>query len=159
MEGNHMILFSHTHTTCGNSANNNYDDKNSNSLMIMITLHIVLTHWGRVTNVCVSELTTIGSGNGLSPGRRKAIIWNNAGLLLIEPLGTNFSEISIGIQTFSFKKMHLNMSSAKWHPFCLGFNVVWGMLQFQVRCILCVARPSRGIALTLVIIASLNPHF
>ena len=44
----------------------------------------------------------------------KAIIWNNAGLLLIEPLGTNFSEISIGIQTFSFKKMHLNMSSVKW---------------------------------------------
>ena len=74
--------------------------------------------------ICVSELTIIGSDNGLSPGRRQAIIWNNAGLLLIEPLGTNFSEISIGIQTFSFKKMHLNMSSAKWRPFCLGLNVI-----------------------------------
>ena len=42
--------------------------------------------------------------------------------MLIEPLGTNVSEISIGIQTFSFKKMHLNMSSAKWRPFCLGLN-------------------------------------
>ena len=78
---------------------------------------------GRVTHICVSELTIIGSDNGLSPGRRQAIIWNNAGLLLIKPLGTNFSEISIGIQTFSFMKMHLNMS-AKWSPLCLGLNVI-----------------------------------
>ena len=83
-----------------------------------------LTHWGRVTHICVSKLTIIGSDNGLSPGRRQAIIWNNTGLLLIEPFGTNFSEISIGIQRFSFKKMHLNMSSAKWRPFCLGLNVL-----------------------------------
>ena len=83
-----------------------------------------LTHWGRVTHICVSELTIIGSDNGLSPGRRQAIIWNNAGLLLIEPLGTNVSGILIGIQTFAFKKMHLKMSSAKWRPFCLGLNVL-----------------------------------
>ena len=80
---------------------------------------IVITHWGRVTHICVSESTIIGSDNGVSPGRR-----NNTGLLLIEPLGTDFSEISIGIQTFSFKKMHLNMSSAKWRPFCRGLNVL-----------------------------------
>ena len=84
----------------------------------------LLTHWGRVTHMCVRELTIIGSDNGLSPGRRQAIIWNNTGLLLIEPLGTNFREISIGIQAFSFKKMHLNLSSAKWRPFCLGLNVL-----------------------------------
>ena len=86
--------------------------------------NLVLTNWGWVTHICVSELTIIGSDNGLSPGRRQAIIWNNAGLLLIESLGTNFSEISTGIQTFSFKKMHLNMSSAKWRPFCLSLNVL-----------------------------------
>ena len=40
------------------------------------------------------------------------------------PLGTNFSEISIGIQTFSFKKMHLKMASAKWRPSCLGLTVL-----------------------------------
>ena len=97
-------------------------------------------HWGRVTHVCVSELTIIGSDNGFSPGRRQAIIWNNAGLLLIEPLGTNFSEISIGIQTFSFKKIHLNMSSAKWRPLCLGLNVLicrllWDLYtELIVRC-------------------------
>ena len=76
-----------------------------------------LTHWGRVTHICVGKLTTIGSDNGLSPGRRQAIIWINAGILLIGPLETNFSEILIGIQTSSFKKIHLKMSSAKWRPF------------------------------------------
>ena len=83
-----------------------------------------LTHWGRVTHICVGNLTIIGPDNGLSPGRRQAIIWTNAGILLIGPWETNYSEILIGIQTFSFKKMHLKMSSAKWRPFCLGLNVL-----------------------------------
>ena len=84
----------------------------------------VLTHWGRVTHICVGKLTIIGSDNGLSPGRRQAIIWTNAGILLIGPLATNFSEILIRIQKFSFKKMLLKMSSVKWRPFCLGLNVL-----------------------------------
>ena len=84
----------------------------------------LLTHWGWVTHICVVKLTIIDSDNGLSPGRRQAIIWTNAEILLIGPLGTNFSEILIGIQTFSFKKMHLKISSAKWRPFCLGLNVL-----------------------------------
>ena len=84
----------------------------------------VLTHWGRVTHICVSNLTTIGSVNGLSPGRRQAITWTNAGILLIRPLGTNFSEIVIEISTFSFEKMRLKISSAKWRPFSLGLNVL-----------------------------------
>ena len=83
-----------------------------------------LTHWGHVTHICVGKLTILGSDNGLSPGRRQAIIWTNAGILLIGPLGTNFSEILIEIKTFSFKKMRLKMSSAKWRPFCLGLNVL-----------------------------------
>ena len=86
-----------------------------------------LTHWGRVTHICVDNITIIGSDNGLSPGWRQAIIWTNAGILLIRPLGTNFSEILIGNQTFSFKKIHLKMSSAKWHPFCFGLNVLTGL--------------------------------
>ena len=73
----------------------------------------LLTHWGRVTHICVSKLTTIASDNGLSPGRRQAIIWTNDGILLIWPLGTNFSEILIEIHSFSFKKMNLKMSSGK----------------------------------------------
>ena len=43
---------------------------------------------------------------------------------LIGPLGTNFCEILIGIQIFSFKKMPLKMSSVKWRPLCLGLNVL-----------------------------------
>ena len=81
-----------------------------------------LTHWGRATHICVAKLTTIGSDNGLSPGRRQAIIWTIAGIFLIGPLGTNFSEILIEILTFSFKKMRLKVSSAKRRPFCLGLN-------------------------------------
>ena len=84
----------------------------------------MLTHWGRATHICVGNLTIIGSNNGLSPGRRQAIIWTNDGILLIRPLGTKFSEISIEILTFSFKKMRLKLSSAKWRPFCLGLNVL-----------------------------------
>ena len=83
-----------------------------------------LTHWDRVTRICVSDLTISGSDNGLSPGRRQAIIWTNEEILLIGYLGTNFSEILFGIQAFSFNKMHLKMSSAKWRPFCLGLNVL-----------------------------------
>ena len=79
---------------------------------------------GRVTHICVGKLTIIGRDNGFSPGRRQAIIWTNAGILLIGPWGTNFSEILIGIHTFSFKKIHLKMSSAKFRPFCLGLNVL-----------------------------------
>ena len=60
----------------------------------------VLTHWGRVTHICVNKLASIVSDNGLSPGRRQAIIWTNAGILLIGPLGTNFSEILTEIHTF-----------------------------------------------------------
>ena len=50
-----------------------------------------LTNWGRVTHICVSKVTMNGSGNGLLPGRRQAIIWTNAGILLIGHLGTNLS--------------------------------------------------------------------
>ena len=77
-----------------------------------------------MTHICVGKLTIIDSDNGLSPGRCQAIIWTNAGILLIGPLWTNFNEILIGIQTFSFKKMHLKMAFAKWRPFCLGLNVL-----------------------------------
>ena len=86
--------------------------------------YTTLTHWGRVTHICISKLSIIGSDNGLSPGRRQAIIWNNVGILSIRTLGTNFSEIVSEIHAFSFKKMHLKMSSAKWRPFCRGLNVL-----------------------------------
>ena len=63
---------------------------------------------------------SIGSDNGLPPIWRQAIIWTNAGLLSMGPLGTNFSEILIKIQNFSFTKMHLKIMSSKRQPFCPG---------------------------------------
>ena len=99
----------------------------------------LLTYWGGVTHISISKLTIIGSDNGLSPDRLQAIIWTNDGLLLIGPLGTNFSEILIEIITLSFKKMHLKVSSAKWQPFCLCLNVLnvteWVVLHCPDHCL------------------------
>ena len=77
---------------------------------------ILLTHWGWVTHVCISKTIIIGSDNA----RCQTIIWTSAGILLIKPLGINISEILIAINTFSFKKVHLKMSSwflmVPWDP-------------------------------------------
>ena len=96
-------------------------------------LQNILTRWGLVTHKCVSKLTNIGSDDGLSPGRRQAIIWNNARILLIGPLGTHFNEILTEIHTFSFKKLQMKMSSGKWRPFCLGLNVL-NQLRWTLSC-------------------------
>ena len=75
---------------------------------------IISTHWIRVTHICIDNLTIIGSDKGLSPARHQTIIWTNAGILLIGPLGTNFSEIVIEIQNFYWRiymwKCRLQMS-------------------------------------------------
>ena len=106
----------------------------------------LLTHLGWVTHICVSKLNIVGSDNGLSPDRRQAIIWTNAGILLIGPLGTNFNEISIDIRIFSFKKRHLKMSSEKWRPFCPGRIVLK-----QTNCILYVRGSPRQLTCTIFI--------
>ena len=103
----------------------------SSRALIAWMYNLWLTHWGRVTHICVSKLTIVGSDNGLSPDRRQAIIWANAGVLLIEPLGTKFREIFIEINIFSARKMHLKISSGKW-PFCLGLNVLTRPESFQI---------------------------
>ena len=100
------------------------------SLLICNTSHD-LTHWGRVTHICVSNLIIFSSDDGLSAGRHLAIFWTNDGIFLIEPLGTNFNGFLIKILTFSFKKMHLKMSAAKLSPFCLGLYLL------STLCVLC----------------------
>ena len=72
--------FPHEGQKCGN---------HFHVMMASCLLHF--THWGRMTHICVGNLTIIGSDNGLSPGRRQAITWTNVGILLIGPQGTNFS--------------------------------------------------------------------
>ena len=132
-------------------------------MMLSLLTHIYitrpqwLTHWGRVTHICVGNLPIIGSDNGLSLGWRQAIIWNNDGILSIELLGTNFSEILLKILTFSFMKMRLKVSSAKWRPCCLGLNVLkstintaWqhllvrGLASIGTRVCCCISSRSRA---------------
>ena len=86
----------------------------------------LLTHWGRVTLICVSKLTIIGSDNGLSSGPCQAIIRTNDRILLTGPQGTDFNEILIEIYTLSFKKMPL--MSAKRRPFCPSLNELTGII-------------------------------
>ena len=71
-------------------------------------------------HISVSKLTIIGSDNGLSPGRRQAIFWTNAEILLIQTLGTNFTEIW---NSYIFIQENALKMSAKWRPFCLSLNV------------------------------------
>ena len=73
-----------------------------------------LTHWGRATHICVSNITIIDSDNGLLLDRRQAIIWTTAELLIIGTLGTNLSENSIQIifiQEKAFKSVVCKMAS------------------------------------------------
>ena len=56
---------------------------------------VLFTHYGQVTHLSVGNLAIICAGNGLSPGRRQAIILANAAILLFGPLIINLSEILI----------------------------------------------------------------
>ena len=84
---------------------------------------ICLTHWGRVTHICVSKQSIIGSDNGLAPGRRQAIIWTNTGILFNGTLWTNFSEIRnlyIFIQENAFQNVVRNMAAILFRPQCVN---------------------------------------
>ena len=109
----------------------------SETMMVNLLTHISVTRpqWVKLIEaewpMYISNLAINGSDNGLSPGWPQVIIWTNAGIMLIGPLGRNFSEILIEIHTFSSKKMHVKISTAKWRPFCCGLNMLnmdrkWG---------------------------------
>ena len=88
-----------------------------------IYMYCCLTHWGWVTYICVGKLKIIGSDNGLTPGRHQAIIWINAGILLIEPLGTNFRVIynaNIFIQENAFESVICEMADILSWPQCVN---------------------------------------
>ena len=92
---------------------NHTTERNPTHCMLEIysPLGVSLLHWGRVTYICTSRPTIIGSDEDLLPSLRQAIILTNSGILLIEPLSTNFREIWSEIHTFSLKKVQLKMSS------------------------------------------------
>ena len=86
-----------------------------------------------MTHICVSKLTSIGPDSGLLPDGCQAIIWINAGILLIRTLGTNFSDILSEIHLFSFQKMHFKILSAKCRPFCLGLTAIYGNIKMITK--------------------------
>ena len=91
--------------------------------------HCALTHWGRVTHMAISKLTIIGSDNGLSPSWSQAITWTNVGILLIGPLGTNFSEINRNYNIFSqeneFESTVCKMAAMLSPPQCVKKGAKW----------------------------------
>ena len=66
-----------------------------------------------MTHIYVGKLSSMGSDNGLSPGRRQAIIWNSDGILLIGPLETIFNEdlIEIFIQDNAIENVVWKMAA------------------------------------------------
>ena len=84
------------------------------SLTLVLFFNIKTDNYLTSISCRVSHIIIYMISYHISSVRRHAIIWTNAGMLLFRPLGTNFSEILIEIHTFSFKKMHLKMSSGKW---------------------------------------------
>ena len=64
-------------------------------------------------SIYVSNLTSTGSDNGLSPGRRQTIIWSNAGILLI-------GHFKLKLQTQNKLKMATILS---W-PQCVNYECI-----------------------------------
>ena len=111
--------------------------------------HYVLTHWDRVTHICVGKLAIIGLDNGLSPGRRQAIIWTDSGIVLIGPLRNklqwNFIRHSYSfIKENALKNVVFEMASILSRPQCvndyfcwfvwpISFRVTWQALPLQWR--------------------------
>ena len=94
-------------------------------------------YWGRVTHICLSKLTIIGSDNVLSPGRHQAIIRTNAGILLIGPLGTNFSEMLIKTNIFieenTFESVVCEMAAILSRPQCVKASFFTFLLKFSLK--------------------------
>ena len=76
-----------------------------------------------MTHISISKLTIIGSDNGLSPDRRQAIIWTNAGILLIGRFGDKLQwnrnrNLYIFIQENAFENVW------RMAAICLGLDVL-----------------------------------
>ena len=75
-----------------------------------------------MTHICVGKIIINGSDNDLSPWRRPAIIWTNAGILLIGPLGktsVKFRNSNIFIQENPFENVVWKMAAILFRPQCV----------------------------------------
>ena len=81
-------------------------------------------------HLCIRKLANIGSVSGLLPGRHQTIIWTNAGilLLLMGPLGANFSENLIELNSYifiqenAFGNVVWKMATILSQPECVKFS-------------------------------------
>ena len=79
-----------------------------------------LTHWGRMTHICVSKLTITGSDNGLSSGRHQAIIWDIVNWNVVNKLQWNLKRNSyIFIQENAFENVVCEMAAILSRPQCV----------------------------------------
>ena len=91
---------------------------------------VTLTHWGRVTHICVGKLTIIGSDNGLSPGRRQAIsrtmqCWDIVNWNLRNKLQWNLKRNSyIFIQENAFENVVWKMAAILSRPQCVNEQIL-----------------------------------
>ena len=91
--------------------------------------------------MCVSILTHCGLlawyGN-INLGQQQAIIWTNARILLIAPLGANFCEFFyqnsyIFIQENAFEKLIYKIAAILFQPQCVTPDAVKNMLSFPAK--------------------------
>ena len=94
-----------------------------------------LCHWGRLMHLCVSKLTIIGSDNGLSPGRRQAIIWTNAGILLIGLQCNVNKKWYILIQENVFQNVVKKLAAILSQPQCVKIQILCWFNQTGSKCI------------------------
>ena len=80
-----------------------------------------LTHWGRVTHICVSKLTTIGSDNGLAPNHYLNQWWNIVNWTLRNNLQWNFNwNSNIFIRKNALENVVCEMASILSRPQCVN---------------------------------------
>ena len=86
-----------------------------------VKMELCVTHWGRVTHICVGDYWL---KNDLPPGRRQAIIWTNAEIVVIwnikNKLQWNFNRNShIFIQENTFETVVCGMAAILSRPHCV----------------------------------------
>ena len=107
---------------------------------------IVLTAIYCIGEISYNDVSFRVKHCSLRPGRHRAIILTNAGILLTRPLGINFNKTLIEIHAFSLKTIHFKISSGKWLAFCLTsiywiqFTMISRRSKFRTQLQVCIPR-------------------
>ena len=88
------------------------------------TVIILMSHSGRLTHICVSKLTLIGSDKAWHLVGTKPLSELMLGYCWLDPQEQNSAKFNQNSYII-IKKIHLKMSSWYWWPFCLGLNVIF----------------------------------